>query len=358
MSTGESHTPMRILALYEGGTGCDLDYYRIFNPFRALTKAYPEEFEVDYLSQVSTPPDASKTHPLSSYDAITIQRLTRYDALPMWRRTRTPNNRLVYENDDDVFHVTPDNFMAYKYYQSNSVKEAVRALCETTDMVTVTSQPLFESFSEFSNNVRIVPNFLSDVALHGAENKPFNKPNNLTIGWAGGGSHSKDIQLVTGPLQKFLRRHKDWHLVNAGEDMRSYWKLTLDRVQYRPWISVLEDEEAYFRSLDFTIGICPLLGSAFNSAKTPVKAMEYAARGIPTIASDVEPYKSYIRHGETGFLVKYEHEWLKYFELLAEDEKLRQDIARNAYEVAEQHSMTKNVYRYKDAYRSMFEGRI
>jgi glycosyltransferase involved in cell wall biosynthesis len=86
--------------------------------------------------------------------------------------------------------------------------------------------------------------------------------------------------------------------------------------------------------------------------------MEYAARGIPTIASNVEPYKSYIRHGETGFLVKYEHEWLKYFELLAEDEKLRQDIARNAYEVAEQHSITKNVYRYKDAYLSMFEGRI
>jgi glycosyltransferase involved in cell wall biosynthesis len=343
---------MRILALYEGGTGCD--YYRIFNPFRALKRVYPDDFDIDFLSHAATPADASKTHPIGSYDVITIQRLTRYDALPIWRRTRTPNNRLVYENDDDVFHVTPDNFLAYEYYRDKTVIEAVKALCETTDMVTVTSQALADSFGRFSDHVQVLPNFLSDVALYGAGNRPLENPDNMTIGWVGGASHEKDIQQTIKPLQTFFKRHPDWSLVNGGHDMRHTLKLPLDRIKFRPWLSVLEDEEAYFKSLDYTIGICPLLGSAFNAAKTPVKAMEYAARGIPTIASDTEPYKSYIRHGETGFLVRYEHEWLKYFELLAGDEKLRADIAKAAYEVAEQHSMTRNAGLYKDAYQNLF----
>ena len=39
------------------------------------------------------------------------------------------------------------------------------------------------------------------------------------------------------------------------------------------------------------IGIAPLAGSAFNAAKSAIKAMDYAALGLAVLASDVPAYR-------------------------------------------------------------------
>ena len=51
--------------------------------------------------------------------------------------------------------------------------------------------------------------------------------------------------------------------------------------------------------------------AGFISHNSRIKAVEFNALGIPVLASDVEPYRGYVKDGVNGFLIRYEHEWLK-----------------------------------------------
>jgi glycosyltransferase involved in cell wall biosynthesis len=80
-----------------------------------------------------------------------------------------------------------------------------------------------------------------------------------------------------------------------------------------------EDTNAWLRNVDFDIGLAPLVPSVFNQAKSPIKTAEYAALGIPAIASDVGPYPGFVEDGVTGFLVRQPHEWAAALKALADD---------------------------------------
>jgi hypothetical protein len=54
----------------------------------------------------------------------------------------------------------------------------------------------------------------------------------------------------------------------------------------------------WFRGLSgFDLGVAPLLASAFNDCKSPIKVLDYAAIGLPTLASAVPAYVDSLRSG-------------------------------------------------------------
>jgi hypothetical protein len=55
---------------------------------------------------------------------------------------------------------------------------------------------------------------------------------------------------------------------------------------------------SWFRTLSgFDLGIAPLLASDFNDCKSPIKVLDYAAIGLPTLASAVPAYMDSLRSG-------------------------------------------------------------
>jgi glycosyltransferase involved in cell wall biosynthesis len=170
----------------------------------------------------------------------------------------------------------------------------------------------------------------------------------------GGASHARDIHMATGAVRRFMKRHPDWDLFLCGTDYRSSFKVPSDRSFHLPWIHVVDDADMFYRCIDFDIGICPLLDTQFARAKSPIKSLEYMSRGIVPVASDVEPYRKFIRHGETGFLAKQEHEWLKYLDLLANDEDLRLKMSAACREQARENTIEKHYTEWLDAYRMLF----
>src|SRR5262249_12114020 len=107
-----------------------------------------------------------------------------------------------------------------------------------------------------------------------------------------------------------------------------------ERCGLREWADIRTDTEGFYGAIDWDAGLAPLYpGSVFNRSKSYIKALEYAARGIPVVASDAEPYRGFVLHGVTGFLVKYDHEWLKYLEELT-DPQVRADMGDKAREHA------------------------
>ena len=56
-------------------------------------------------------------------------------------------------------------------------------------------------------------------------------------------------------------------------------------------------------TMGLDVGLAPLVGSKFNESKSVLKWEEYAALGVPCIASNVPPYSDTLKSGVDGILV-------------------------------------------------------
>jgi glycosyltransferase involved in cell wall biosynthesis len=328
---------VRILATHDHG-GCG--YYRIVQPLGELgTHA---GWDVD-VHQATGGVAASR---MAGYDVITAQRFDNHAGLGMWRRQRA-RSRLVYEVDDDVFSVQQVNWQAYGTFSRPDVQDAVIGYSQAADLVTVSTEPLAEVMRQYNPNTVVLPNHIPAAMI----DLPPPQGERPAVGWAGGSSHGLDIQVIARPLRKFLERHRGWDAVLIGSDYRP--TIRHPRCGYVPWTHITDDPAAYFRTLDFDIGLAPVTWSAFNKSKSHIKCLEYAARGIPVIASDCDAYRDFVLHGVTGFLVKRDHEWLKYMEELAGDPQLRLDMGVKARELARGWTIEQGWKRWADVYEGL-----
>lgn len=337
---------LRVLAVHDGGSGCA--WYRMLLPYRALED--DPEVEVTFRSAGQTHPDLQSPHikneDAEGKDIVVGQRIS--GGLGMWRRWRTPERKTVYEVDDDLFSVDRSNTASYYLYEEGSPSRfGVERALQAASRVTVSTEHLAEVMSEKTEApVSVLPNFIPEYVLDMQYDK---REGRLRVGWIGGDSHSRDIDQCANGVRQFLKRFPDWDLYNGGKDYLDRFKVSSNRAFRSPWINVALQPDLYYRSIDFDIGLCPLLDTKFSRSKSHIKALEYMARGIPVVASDVEPYRRFVDHGVNGFLVKHEHEWLKYLSILASDEDLRWKMSVNAKYKATQHTIEGNAHLWKEA---------
>lgn len=344
---------MRIFAGHDGGSGCG--YYRILTPLQELAKhghqveivsAQPWRAKGDGTGEVRQPEFTAAR--MEGHDVIVGQRLDNFAGLGVWRRARKPGTRLVYEVDDDIFSIEQVNFGAWQHFGKAINREAVASYAQLADLVTVTTEPLAQTMRQFNPNVAVINNHVPGWVL----DLPAPAGDRPAVGWHGGVSHGMDIQIVGAPLRRFLQRNPGWDAVLIGADYRPTVKH--ERCGFIPWTHITDDAEGFYRSLDFDIGLAPLRWSKFTAQKSHIKALEYAARGIPVIATDAEPYRDLVLHGVTGFLVKRDHEWLKYLEELAGDAGLRAEMGAKAKEAARGWVIEQGWRKWADAYEGLF----
>lgn len=282
------------------------------------------------------------------------QRVCKDSPSELWQSIAlSPGRRpkLVYELDDDLWNIDPSNEMAYNWFVKgydgpantyHNVSENIKANILVADRVTCTTQAIADIVGQWNDDVRIVPNYIQEwVTEH---ERP--RRDRLTVGWMGSATHTMDWDQASGSVRQFLNRNEDVDFHIIGAQYGDWLKLPKAQVKETPWIQGVEN---VWREIDFDIGIAPLRPHLFNRAKSSLKFMEYAALGIPTIASDVGPYAEAITHGETGFLVKREHEWAKYLRLLKEDSDLREEMGKNAREWAKTQTLQGHVDEWKAA---------
>lgn len=334
---------MRIAAVHDG-EGCG--WYRLRVPLEELGR---HGHDVT-LASVKDP--SYRDIDFKSFDIVAGQRFDNYDGMAGWRRMRTASNRLVYDNDDDVFSVTSDNVLAYRDYSRADIRLAVMGYLTYSDLVTVTNDHLADAFAQHTDRrPAVLPNFIPEWTL--GLGRPMR--GGVRIGYMGGASHRKDIEDAAKAVRRAVLEDKRVSLHLVGTDYRSLFHLPPNRVFLTDWVNISDDPETFYRNLDFDIGIAPLKDTKFARSKSYIKALEYNARGIPVIASDVGPYKDYIRHGVNGFLVKQPHEWSKYLHLLVNDHELRDTMSRRSKMVAEQHTIERNWHLWADAYEGLFK---
>ena len=338
----------------EDGTACG--YYRIRLPFDWMAM---NGLEARYARDGGDLED-------NDFPIIVAQRMGypgfEYQWLRIWR-----DHKLVWETDDDLWSIDPTNTRAKRMFTPDLLK-AVENCASTAHMVTVTTEPLAEVMRKFNPNVHVIPNHVDDGLFH-VERKHADR---LTVGWAGGDSHVRDLASIARPLRRFLDRNPKVALHLVGADYRDtlgvpheqhfYFNdlgqkrfctgITGDRADARHsgWSPSLM---AYYQTIDFDIGLAPLIPSVFNRSKSHIKALEYAALGIPVIASDEPPYRDFVVDGVTGFLVRRDHEWGLRLRDLVNDDAMRESMGAKAREHAAQFSIRKGWRLWETAYRTL-----
>ncbi len=161
----------------------------------------------------------------------------------------------------------------------------------------------------------------------------------VRIGYAAGSrTHQRDFAVAAPAVAAALRDHPQARLVlfrEAGRggdlvDLAEFPDMAglADRVEWRRLVPLakLPDELARF-----DVNIAPLeLGNAFCEAKSELKYFEAALVGVPTVASPTEPFRTAIRHGETGFLATDSAAWRDAIGRLVGDAVLRARIGQAA----------------------------
>ena len=72
-----------------------------------------------------------------------------------------------------------------------------------------------------------------------------------------------------------------------------------------------------------------MIDDEFNRSKSNIKWLEYSLKGIPTVASNVEPYKC-IENDKTGYLCDKPEDWYETLSMLIKSPQKRKNVAESA----------------------------
>ncbi|MBA3883108.1 MAG: glycosyltransferase family 4 protein [Chthoniobacterales bacterium] len=284
------------------------------------------------------------------YDLIFLYRL------PLWARirkviddTRARGKPLIFDTDDLIFE--PNRIHEHRAVESLTAEEqamhaeGVRGYLATLEAcdTTVTATPLLAEFAR----ARARPAYVHRNAL-GSEMLAYAdklyqsrqlRPasSKVVIGYGSGSpTHDVDFQEAAGALLHVLERFRKAELWIAGP---LALPLEFERFGERVRRFPLTDWRGWFELASrMDIALAPLeMNNVFCRAKSEIKFVESAAAGVPVVASDIDPFRDSMTHGQNGLLAANEKEWTEALTLLVENADRRSVLAEAARRTVLQH---------------------
>lgn len=266
---------------------------------------------------------------LRSYDAVYVfMWVTPFGTSVMERAVRRLAQRLIYDVEDNVI-VGQD---LPKDYNPNALASLLkgphkaRFLIRTADHV-IASSPFLRDFCVREAGARACTYISSSVDT--ARFVPRECPDpqrKVTIGWTGTFSSRVFLDALRGVFQELARR-VDYKLRVIGNFDYELPGVDLEVIQ---WTKEREVED--LQGID--IGVYPLPRDEWVMGKSGLKAIQYMAFGLPTVATDAGMTPMIIRHEENGLLVRTDEEWLAALQRLVVNAELRRRLGRAAREDA------------------------
>lgn len=306
-------------------------WYRIAEPLRGLSM----------LGHQTSTGAQMTDRVLSEHDTVLCHMLHEERASEAWEKiARRNQHRLVIDVDDDVWNFDPrtDSHRAWTRDMLLRLQNNIAA----ADLVTTPSFHLADLLSELNPNVKVLPNYVPEWLLrHSPRRPPWFK-----LGYQGARQHFLDLQEIAGDVDQFLRRHRRTSVHIWGELDPIGWPV--GRVHRTRWNASVPD---YYRSLTMTVGLGPLANIPFNYAKSAVRAVEYAALGIPAMLTDVPVYREYVEDGFTGWLIPMGDPWIDRLEWAYQNRDQVDAMGKLSRKMAENWTTEANAWKWEGAYR-------
>ena len=230
---------------------------------------------------------------------------------------------VIYDFDDAIF--LPNVSEANRRLGWMKQPQKVGAICRMSTHVTVGNRYLQAYALRYTSQVSVVPTTI-DTDRYTMKNSVA-LSDQPVLGWSGSLTTSQHLRTIL-PALRTLRRRCDFRLKVIGGDIEAVPGL---QIKCQPWRE--ETEVTDLQSFD--VGMMPLPDDSWSQGKCGLKALQYMAVGVPTVASPVGVNLDIIQDGTNGFLATTEQEWVEKLAQLLSDEPLRKTFAAEGRKTVE-----------------------
>lgn len=186
---------LKVLVVPSDRTG--VSYYRSTNPHIALEKNYPNEFHVD----VDYEPQLNNDEWLKQYDIVHYHRtLGPYEQMPAIL-AKLKSLGIITIMDLDDYWSPGMHHPAYFMIKNAKLDTLILDNIKSAENVTTTTSFFADEIRKFNKNVYVLANAIDP---NEKQFKPNLEPSNgrLRIGWLGGSSHLKDLEILNGVVAR------------------------------------------------------------------------------------------------------------------------------------------------------------
>lgn len=326
---------IKILVVPSDRTG--VSFFRSTKPHLYLGEMFPDEFHVD----IDYEPQLNNDKWLKQYDIIHYHRtLGSYEQMgKLVNKLKSLNIISIMDLDD---YWSPGvHHPAHLIIKNNQLDKKIVQNLKVADNVTTTTSIFANEISKHNPNVKILPNAIDKNEKQFIPNPE--KSNKIRIGWLGGSSHLKDLELLNGVVgklksdnlldkvqfvlcgfdtrgqvtminrdtgvetqRKILPQESVWYkyeqiFTNNYESISPEYKEHLLRFTKEEFIGV--EKESYRRVWTknintyasnynlFDISLAPLEDNKFNKMKSQLKVIEAGFHKKAIIAQNFGPYQ-------------------------------------------------------------------
>lgn len=329
---------MRILGISRIDSGCG--YHRVVLPL-----GFMDEIE-GYVTNIPTIEVMAK-----QWDLFFFNRFSPFDEnLDLVRKEL--NAKVIMDMDDDW--KLPASHIAYNAYQQ--LNKRLENNIITSDIITCTNERLAEKIYPLNKNVHIYANALPFGSDQFHDHKI--ESEFIRIFWCGSVTHEHDLAILRNPIRR-LDNKKIQMVIGGYNADNQLSKTTWDKMvnfftnnkklNYKILNGLMPNEYMQLY-MEADIMLIPLENSAWHSCKSNLKILEAAAKKIPCIVSNVEPYN---RDKDAPVLwVNNQSDWVKHINYLVNNKNAIKDYGERLFEWANKKYHLQNINKDR---RRMFQ---
>lgn len=285
-------------------------------------------------------PDNKAVH---GWDVIVFKLIMLQSVAEKMKQAKEMGQKIVVDIDD-WFEGLSESNLAYKTTDPNvnprNNREHYMYIIDNADAI-ITSTPFLYNFYKNVKgykNVYMVRNGIDIDRWTQRKDHSRWLPN---FGWVGATPwRSNDLEQLVPLFGQFLEKnrlsfHHSGHIKNAknAKDQLGIPKSVKTTESPMQKISTYPE---MFRKID--VGLVPLNNVEFNHAKSSIKGLEYAAAGVPFIASWSPEYELLEEQG-IGRVARNEREWIGHLEELLDPRVRKEDVEKNLEGIKKYQSM-------------------
>lgn len=283
----------------DGGCG----WYRLRWPAEAL-QAQGHDIVIDPRpGYYRDPTGVEPTRLYLDADVAVVQRITRDVGVAFVEALKDHGHRVIVDVDDDLDALHDGHPYIDVVNGEGRNPDNLHHVCQLADVVTVTTPALADRYGY--GKAVVLPNLVPAeyLTVRARRKGP------ARVGWTGRPiSHIGDLSVLGGRIGPLVAARGARFAAWGQSAPRTFAEVGVPEsarvtVPHRPLRSGYPYSVA-----ELTVGLVPLLDTPFNRAKSWLKGIEYAALGVPFVASDLPEYRRLADLG-AGMLASSPEEW-------------------------------------------------
>lgn len=223
---------------------------------------------------------------------------------------------LIYEIDDVFIYDDIPKYNKFRSaYSDPNIKTTGLSIMNSCDEITVTCNYMKEYYSQFCNNITVIPNYMprswidrfyDESVLYKNFDKHVKKRKKPRVLYSASGCHFdttgynkyRDDFTHINDIVRSTCNDIQWVFLGAFP-MPLKDLIQSGKIEFHNW-TMLPDYPRKINDLQVNISIAPLEDNIFNRCKSDLKLIESGALGIPTICQDMVTYKNALYKFSTG----------------------------------------------------------